>query len=165
MEFGIDSMCRNIVIAWLALLNRLKTKERLWSMSMVQDCACLICGHNVESVRHLFFQCYYSSECLRRVKEWLKMSIVKTEMTELLDWIKKKKGVTKLYRSIMYAGIVACVYRIWMVRNEVFWNLKVWSIELTVQNVKKDVYNRIQFSDITKIKLVDKERIERLCKL
>lgn len=70
-------------LIWLATLNKLKTRERLWNLSLISDKVCLICGVENESCKHLFFQCIYSERCLRAIKEWLNIRTDKRELTEL----------------------------------------------------------------------------------
>ena len=44
-------------ILWLAIKNRLLTRDKLISYGMIIDPACLLCSGNVESVHHLFSDC------------------------------------------------------------------------------------------------------------
>ncbi|XP_056691899.1 uncharacterized protein [Spinacia oleracea] len=54
---------KNRVTIWLALQDRLKTKERLHIYGVTIDETCALCGHDTESSAHLFFNCYFSKEC------------------------------------------------------------------------------------------------------
>ena len=67
------------------------------------------------------------------------------------------KKISKVCRDIMFAGVAACVYQIWRSRNEAVWNHKVWSAEHSIQNIKKDVYNRLHISLSKKITKKDRE--------
>lgn len=60
-------------ILWLSVQNRLKTKDRLKRIGVCADDVCPICGQHGETVKHLFFQCYYSSQCIEQVLRWLGM--------------------------------------------------------------------------------------------
>ena len=64
----------------------------------------------------------------------------------------------------MFAGLAACVYQIWRSRNEALWQHKVCSTEFTIQNVKKDVYNRMHINLLKKITKKDRIWIEQLSK-
>ncbi|CAA7058101.1 unnamed protein product [Microthlaspi erraticum] len=52
---------RNSFIAWLALLRRLPTRDRLrrWGMSVPETC--VLCSSGIETHHHLFFECAFSS--------------------------------------------------------------------------------------------------------
>ena len=63
----------------------------------------------------------------------------------------------------MFTILNACVYHIWRVRNEVLWSQKVWIVENTIQNIKSDVYNRVNVVLPTKMTRRDREWIENLC--
>ena len=78
-------------------------------------------------------------------------------MKELLTWIKKKKGISKVRKNIMFAGIAACVYQIWRTRNEALWNYKVWTVIRCLQNIRNDVYNRLYMCLPKKIITKDRE--------
>ncbi|XP_019102534.1 PREDICTED: uncharacterized protein LOC109133514 [Camelina sativa] len=49
-------------IIWLALLNRLPTRDRLRGWGMSVPTACVLCSNGTETHDHLFFTCPFSSE-------------------------------------------------------------------------------------------------------
>ncbi|KAL0795647.1 hypothetical protein Bca101_067024 [Brassica carinata] len=56
-----ERILRNSFMAWLALLRRLPTKDKLlrWGMNVTGDC--VLCSSAKETYHHLFFECSYSS--------------------------------------------------------------------------------------------------------
>ena len=52
---------RNSFMAWLDLLRRLPTRDRLqrWGLNVPQNCA--LCSNGLETHHHLFFECEFSS--------------------------------------------------------------------------------------------------------
>uniref|UniRef100_A0A803Q2Q6 Reverse transcriptase domain-containing protein n=1 Tax=Cannabis sativa TaxID=3483 RepID=A0A803Q2Q6_CANSA len=58
-------------IAWLAMLGKLKTKERLMRFGVIEEDICLLCNDSSETIEHIFFCCQYSKECLLQIKGWL----------------------------------------------------------------------------------------------
>ncbi|XP_056690337.1 uncharacterized protein [Spinacia oleracea] len=56
-----------IFITWLALQNRLPTKERLLSWNLNIDGVCEFCQVQDEKLSLLFFECYYSQDIWRTV--------------------------------------------------------------------------------------------------
>ena len=117
-----------------------------------------------EDTQHLFFRCSYSEACLKEVKSWCNWKTGKTDLMELMKWIEKRKKKTKVYRSISYAMLAACVYHIWRIRNEVLWTQKVRIVSNTVQNIKRDICNRLIVSLPKKTNSCDRMWIEKLCK-
>ena len=130
----------------------------------IQSVDCMLCKDGMDSVKHLFFQCSYSGRCLRAVKDWFNINTKKMQLTELQAWIQKKKGITKVRRCVLYAGLAACVYQIWKSRNEALWQHKVRTVEQTIKSIKCDVYNRMYTGLPKKVVLKDREWIEQLCK-
>ena len=53
-------MPKHAIIAWMAILNRLPTKDRLKSWGLVMEEECPLCKHEQETRNHLFFECSYS---------------------------------------------------------------------------------------------------------
>ena len=51
---------KHVVIAWLAILNRLHTIERLRAWGMDMDVLCSLSKQEQESRDHLFFTCFFS---------------------------------------------------------------------------------------------------------
>ncbi|XP_039032920.1 uncharacterized protein LOC120168183 [Hibiscus syriacus] len=48
------------LIAWMVILDRLPTKDRLCRFAMVTDSSCGLCGADLESRNHLFMDCLFS---------------------------------------------------------------------------------------------------------
>ncbi|XP_056698474.1 uncharacterized protein [Spinacia oleracea] len=62
------SIPKHRFISWLAMLERLNTKDILVKMGITADMLCFLCGSAVENHKHLFFECHYSARC------WLECS-------------------------------------------------------------------------------------------
>ena len=58
-------------VLWLALQNKLKTKDKLCQIGVVEDNICPMCGLTAETVEHMFFKCTFSSKCLAEVSSQL----------------------------------------------------------------------------------------------
>ncbi|XP_038993245.1 uncharacterized protein LOC120116936 [Hibiscus syriacus] len=50
------------LIAWMATLDRLPTRDRLIRFSLVLDNGCVLCGSGIESRDHLFTDCSFAQE-------------------------------------------------------------------------------------------------------
>ncbi|XP_062074860.1 uncharacterized protein LOC133778856 [Humulus lupulus] len=78
-------------ITWLAIQNRLQTKDMLFSFNICQDTDCFFCGAAVETVTHLFLECDFSSRCLLEIKQWLDWKVRNRPLLELLRCISRAK--------------------------------------------------------------------------
>lgn len=82
-------------IVWLALKNRLATKERLLKWNMQIDGACVLCQSLTENLEHLFFECSFSSFIWRSVLQRLGMFRVIQHWQKEVEWAAKKSISTK----------------------------------------------------------------------
>lgn len=142
----------------MVVQDRLATKERLSKHNQIQDTMCILCNATVENRQHLFFECPYSKQCLRKVQEWLNWKYLGGDLLGLIRNIQRSRvhqGKKKCYAS----GIAALIYGIWMSRNKGFWEQKVMLIEEVVQQVKQGVKRRLL---VLGYKTGEKEYAERL---
>ncbi|XP_048491592.1 uncharacterized protein LOC125492895 [Beta vulgaris subsp. vulgaris] len=58
-------------IAWLAMLRRLKTRDRLHTIGICPLDQCPLCEIEQESHEHLFFAYQFSKQCIQLIKQWL----------------------------------------------------------------------------------------------
>ena len=56
------------MIVWMAIWNRLYTKEKLSKFGAVSDDSCVFCNFDIESHDHLFFACPFSARIWRAIK-------------------------------------------------------------------------------------------------
>lgn len=54
-------------IAWLGIQNRLRTKDILLHFGVCPDNLCCLCGIEVETHIHLFFECEFSKQLLAKM--------------------------------------------------------------------------------------------------
>ncbi|XP_062104537.1 uncharacterized protein LOC133815748 [Humulus lupulus] len=76
-------------ILWMAMLDRLKTKQRLMRFQMVNNSVCLLCDVHDESIAHLFFDCHFSKRCLQQVKEKMRWAAQTETLSSLMRWISR----------------------------------------------------------------------------
>ncbi|XP_060972111.1 uncharacterized protein LOC133038082 [Cannabis sativa] len=111
---------KHSVILWLAMLNRLKTKERLVKFGIQIESRCRLCNAHSENTQHLFFNCSFPEKCLQAAKNWLVWGTAANELPLILRWIRKAK-ISKFRKNVLAAVIVGLVYRIWEARNKLEW--------------------------------------------
>ncbi|GAB2223532.1 hypothetical protein Droror1_Dr00017673 [Drosera rotundifolia] len=51
-----------VFILWLALLDRLRTRKRLYKRGLIEEDGCIFCNAAAEIVDHLFFACEFAVE-------------------------------------------------------------------------------------------------------
>lgn len=81
---------KSTLFMWLALQNRLATKERLlkWNMQIASDC--VLCQSQLETLEHLFFECSFSAGIWRSVLNKLGVSRVIQSWQREIYWAAKK---------------------------------------------------------------------------
>ncbi|XP_050207875.1 uncharacterized protein LOC126657252 [Mercurialis annua] len=62
-----DNIPRYSFITWLALQDKLNTKDKLLRWKVVQNDVCCFCNSETESISHLFFECGYSRAIWKRL--------------------------------------------------------------------------------------------------
>ncbi|XP_021845586.2 uncharacterized protein [Spinacia oleracea] len=128
---------------WLALLDRLKTRVRLFKIGVGDDPSCAICGSVVETCSHLFFECTFSTDCLQLVLNWLGYTVTKTNLTQVFMWVRRycKK---EFRRKVIFTALAGLVYQIWKARNDVVWNHNVPTKQFILKTIQFDTRHRIQ---------------------
>ncbi|KAK1302596.1 hypothetical protein QJS10_CPB12g01264 [Acorus calamus] len=76
---------RHSYTAWLALLNKLPTLQRLQNKGIIQSTTCPLCSAASEDVDHLFFKCGYSSYIWFSILA--KMGLPRKASGTLLGWV------------------------------------------------------------------------------
>ena len=54
-------------ILWLAVNERLKSRDKLFALGIITIVICPLCGLHTKSTTHLFFLCAFSLQCLRDI--------------------------------------------------------------------------------------------------
>ncbi|XP_062075984.1 uncharacterized protein LOC133780125 [Humulus lupulus] len=148
-------------ILWLAVLDRLQLKDRLFRFNITTDYLCLLCGSNRETREHVFFYCHLSSSCLRQIKSWLGWKTAATTTHKLLRWIAKAR-LTQFRKQVFIVSLTALIYQVWWCRNEALWNQKVYPATILVQRTQFNVKHIIRSIMPNKIQLMDRYWFEKL---
>ncbi|CAA7025727.1 unnamed protein product [Microthlaspi erraticum] len=102
--------------AWLFVLNRNPTLDRVTSWGCDVEQTCLLCGTSDESRDHLFFACPFSLQVWQEVLLKLSISSPPSQWDAVLQWL----PVASLNRDRSLAVLQAwqtCLYEIWAERN------------------------------------------------
>ncbi|KAM6569211.1 hypothetical protein CsatB_017196 [Cannabis sativa] len=147
---------KHSVILWLAMLNRLKTKERLKKYGILLQDHCSLCDSNMENEQHLFFDCCLSSYCLDEIKHWLDWKAINMSLPQLVRWIGTAR-VSKFKKLVLAAAIAAVVYRICQERNGVIWHGNKVNKCQMVEDIKWSLRTRINMVFPKKIQSIDRD--------
>ncbi|XP_062103181.1 uncharacterized protein LOC133814203 [Humulus lupulus] len=130
-------------ILWLAMQQRLRTRVYLSRFWHEMDKLCLLCGDHNEDISHLFFQCTYSNQCLKKMKDWLGCRAQTEDFYKLLQWFSKVKYFSKLRKKFCIATVTALVYHLWRVQNDALWSCKIWQVNHTLEGIKTEMKMRL----------------------
>ncbi|KAM6557968.1 hypothetical protein CsatA_027207 [Cannabis sativa] len=130
-------------VFWLAVQNRLKTRDRLLRFQIATDPSCLLCLGSAETCEHLFFLCPFSMECLIQVKNWLGWKTPVANLTDLVR-VLEKRSISAFRRQVYTAACAALLYLIWRARNNVLWLQTKEDPKSIVQRIKNICKTRIQ---------------------
>lgn len=135
------SLPRYAFILWLAVLGKLKTKDRL----TYTDTTCVLCSQDEESHAHLFFSCRWTSLLWAKVRSWLnnnrRMSTLHSAIRGLNTG---KKDLNSRMRRVSL-GIV--VYLIWQERNKRVFEMSHNSVDLMFRRYQILFYTIFYFHE------------------
>ncbi|XP_021866848.2 uncharacterized protein [Spinacia oleracea] len=128
---------KSTFVVWLAVQNRLATKDRLikWNVSVVSTCE--LCQQYDEDLNHLFFSCKYSSEVWQLVLNDMGIQRSGLQWHEEVDLAVKKSRSSRKTDATYAMAFIETVYGIWLQRNSQIFSSKV--------DTPKVVANRILF--------------------
>ncbi|XP_020266060.1 uncharacterized protein LOC109841507 [Asparagus officinalis] len=132
-------------ILWLAIQSRLLTKERLCRMRILDanQNQCVLCSNHIETVCHLFFDCYYSAAVWNSVMDWLNFSWRSCSWGEIIHWYScnlKRKGLTE---SLKKMALSSSVYHLWQERNLRIFQFKTRQPDVLFRAIKLSILTKI----------------------
>ena len=127
---------------WLALLGRLNTKQRLHTKGLLQEdqIMCPLCSLQPESSDHILLQCLYSQQVWITLAAELGQSITaETSFREHYERWMAKPWRRRLSKKIWMATFFAIAWNIWLTRNDIVFNSKVFNHEELCRHIKRQV--------------------------
>lgn len=104
-------------ILWLLVLNKLRTKNKLLKIQLIDDDQCSMCLHTAETIEHLFFQCPFSTHCLKELGKWLQLYTIPQKIADMINF---KWKVSCFQQKVIIASICSLGYYIWKTRMKQF---------------------------------------------
>ena len=134
---------KHAFIAWMTVLNRLPTKDRMSRWGIVLESCCSLCKLMEETRDHLFFECPFSKEI------WQQVLYLCGLRRSVLDWhyefqwaVKKLKG-NSLISMVLKVGWNAFIYQIWRERNSRIFRNKEETKKQIIEKIKTAVQHRL----------------------
>ena len=92
---------RSRFIMWLAYQDKLKTKQKILNVGMIEDNICPICGTQIETKDHLFFNCVLSRQCIAMLRQWLKVTWNVRSLKDLYRKHRMPRSKVKIIEAIL----------------------------------------------------------------
>ena len=148
-------------IVWLAVQNRLATRERVNRFTQLNDIGCVFCKNSVETVDHLFFRCRWVNEGLRNLQQWLNWFNKGEDLRSILKGCQRSK-VSSFRKQVILARVAALLYSVWKARNVYIWEEEKFDMTRIMLQIKRNVKNRVALVKRKKRKCIDEEWFDLL---
>jgi hypothetical protein len=101
-------------ILWLAVIGKLRTRDRLWFIP--SDPTCAFCRCEEESHAHLFFACSWTGCLWAKIKSWLRIGRRRLTLNKSLHGLNSKRS--NLEFRMRRVSLTITVYLIWEERKK-----------------------------------------------
>ncbi|XP_020258830.1 uncharacterized protein LOC109835258 [Asparagus officinalis] len=136
-------------ISWLAVLNKLLTKDRLMKRGLIIDGSCCLCsGAELENRNHLFFSCKFSSEVWNGIMSWLQFTWRSCEWDHILEWFCTKLRGKGFKQGIRRIAFTAAIYNIWTERNLRIFQQEIRTVTQLIKRIKMDILSAVLNSQV-----------------
>jgi hypothetical protein len=137
------SLPRFSFILWLAILGRLRTRDRLHFLQT--DSTCIFCHVDDESHSHLFFGCQWTSLLWNRVKHWLHITRNMSTLDKAVRGLcKSGSGAAGRMKRV---SLAITVYIIWEERNKRIFDGSCSTIAALFRNFQTRFYTILHFHE------------------
>nr|GMC48983.1 DUF4283 domain-containing protein [Ipomoea batatas] len=128
-------------ITWLAIHQRLPTKDRLAFLDINTDCS--MCVGDKETAQHLFFKCPFSLHVWNEVRMHFGFHKCTNAIRSSIKWINRLHGGARPRSKAITIALICTIYHLWRNRNRVHHDEDRLPINGLVKNIAKDVYRVI----------------------
>lgn len=137
---------RQSFIAWLAILNRLPTKDRMQSWFPSVYLSCVLCCQG-ESRDHLFFECTYSSLVWEDIcnRVWCR---IPSRWIDFIHWGQQRLGRSRIWMIKIKLMWCYCVYYLWRERNLRLKMGKYCSARQLIEPIRKELNFKFQSTQL-----------------
>ena len=134
---------KHAIIAWMAILNRLPTVDRLkqWGFDINENC--VLCKQDRETRDHIFFECSYSKAIWKEVLSKCGLQRDITSWHGELKWVVLKLKGKALITLLIQIGWNAFIYNKWQERNHRVFRKKEAAKEQIIECIKEAIRYRL----------------------
>ena len=104
-------------MSWMAVRNRLPTKDRLREWGILMDSRCVLCQSTEETRDHLFFGCPYPQGIWRKILKLCNLDRRVMSWENELRWAEKRAKGRAMISLLLRVAWSAFIYNIWQERN------------------------------------------------
>ncbi|XP_074265701.1 uncharacterized protein LOC141588146 [Silene latifolia] len=134
---------------WIFVQQRFLTQDRMNKFGICTVGLCYLCGMQMETHRHLFFECPFSLQCMLLLQAWLQIQW----QGDMVAWLIRWRCCSLLKKQVVMAAISGLIYHIWECRNKCRVELYISQPICVVKNVQKLVTCRVNRGDFGKGRL------------
>ncbi|XP_039022993.1 uncharacterized protein LOC120155527 [Hibiscus syriacus] len=127
------------VITWLAILDRLPTRERLLRTGLTTVGYCLFYNDALETRNHLFADCIVVTSLWNGILNLSHLSVPHMSWEVKLAWASSTWKGKSLLTSIMKIAWCAFIYKVWEERNRRIFQGKFRTVEDLLGSIKEIV--------------------------
>ena len=95
-------------------------------MKVVDKDLCPMYMTTTESSEHLFFECHFSSKCIKELQHWLSINLFPLNLKMIAK--KKWKG-NNFRRQVIISSVYSLCYHIWLTRKQAIWLMQMNTVE------------------------------------
>ncbi|XP_021732308.1 uncharacterized protein LOC110699125 [Chenopodium quinoa] len=111
------AFAKSVFITWLAIWNRLVTKDRLTTLKITCDPLCFFCASTAESVSHLFFECSYSASIWNKILQLLGFCRIGQRFDSEVLWVLQQGRRATAKGRLLLMCFAETIHCIWIQRN------------------------------------------------
>ncbi|KAL2901399.1 Ciliogenesis and planar polarity effector 1 [Bienertia sinuspersici] len=135
---------------------RLQTRDRLRKRGLQVESNFPLCGLEDETANHLLVQYSYARRCIVELNRTLQISPQLTDLESLGNWLHKPTA-GRFKCPVIQCMYAAPLYNILMQRNSAVWQGSIKHYNKVVQQIKTEVWMRIQGVMPKKVQDKDKD--------
>ena len=129
-------------IAWLAMLDRMPTMDRVSRWNQGVDTICVLCKNAHESRDHLFFECSFTSQVWEHLVKGILSNDYTKDWHEVVQLITDSSMEKKKLFCIRYA-FQAAVHTLWRERNKIKHDDKPMLLHALKKMLDKEIRNKL----------------------
>ncbi|XP_019242423.1 PREDICTED: uncharacterized protein LOC109222532 [Nicotiana attenuata] len=104
-------------ILYMALLDKLSTRDRLARWGVINETLCPMCKVEEESMEHLFFKCSFTAGIWSKILQWMGIARQPMGWSQEVDRACSNAKSTSTNSEIYRIALASCVYQVWQERN------------------------------------------------